>query len=81
MSEPEEAVPPFPIPLAAEGERGQAQTASLDDPFLRALERTGEARAAAEDAGIDIRRLTCGGGRIPVLRRTGSGCCARMRSG
>lgn len=51
MSETPDGDPPHPIPLPA-GERGR-RIPRWVGPFLRALERTGMVRVAAEDAGVD----------------------------
>jgi hypothetical protein len=51
MSEPEEHTPPHPAPLPR-GER-EKTAPRWTIAFLRALERTGDVRASAEDAGID----------------------------
>ena len=45
--------PPLPGALPLKGARGKRKEPRWVVPFLRALERTGEARAAAKDAGID----------------------------
>jgi hypothetical protein len=52
MNEPDDIEPRQPGPLAAEG-RGKRKPPPWAMYFLRALERTGKARAAAADAGID----------------------------
>src|SRR5438045_2522311 len=44
--------PPHPNPLP-DGERGKRKPPRWVIPFLRALARTGVAREAAKDAGID----------------------------
>lgn len=56
-------LPPLPGPLPLNGARGNRKEPRWVIPFLRALARTGEVRAAAEDAGIDhttayVRRRT-----------------------
>jgi hypothetical protein len=65
MSEPEQHAAPPPDPSPAEGERGKRIPRWVSNApsgrvqpawvryFLRALERTGDVRASAEDAGID----------------------------
>ena len=61
MSEPEQATSGSPSPgspdgesaLSLKGQRGRRKAPRWVIPFLRALERTGNARASAEDAGID----------------------------